>query len=121
MPLTLHELAGITDKVGDGVAGADVVYTDVWVSMGEKVPVEERIRLLKPYKVTPDVMKATGRANSIFMHCLPAFHDLETEVAREYPELIEVDDAVFEGPQSRVFDQAENRMHSIKALMLETI
>lgn len=111
----------ITDKVGDGVAGADVVYTDVWVSMGEKVPVEERIRLLKPYKVTPDVMKATGRANSIFMHCLPAFHDLETEVAREYPELIEVDDAVFEGPQSRVFDQAENRMHSIKALMLETI
>ena len=111
----------ITDKVGDGVAGADVVYTDVWVSMGEKVPVEERIRLLKPYKVTPDVMKATGRTNSIFMHCLPAFHDLETEVAREYPELIEVDDAVFEGPQSRVFDQAENRMHSIKALMLETI
>lgn len=111
----------ITDKVGDGVAGADVVYTDVWVSMGEKVPVEERIRLLKPYKVTPDVMKATGRASSIFMHCLPAFHDLETEVAREYPELIEVDDAVFEGPQSRVFDQAENRMHSIKALMLETI
>lgn len=111
----------ITDKVGDGVAGADVVYTDVWVSMGEKVPVEERIRLLKPYKVTPDVMKATGRANSIFMHCLPAFHDLETEVAREYPELIEVDDTVFEGPQSRVFDQAENRMHSIKALMLETI
>jgi len=111
----------ITDKVGDGVAGADVVYTDVWVSMGEKVPVEERIRLLKPYKVTPDVMKATGRANSIFMHCLPAFHDLETEVAREYPELIEVGDTVFEGPQSRVFDQAENRMHSIKALMLETI
>lgn len=111
----------VTENVAEGVADADVVYTDVWVSMGENVSVEERIRLLKPYKVTPDVMKATGRGGAIFMHCLPAFHDLETEVARQYPDLVEVDDAVFEGPQSRVFDQAENRMHSIKALMLETI
>ena len=111
----------ITDAVADGVAEADVVYTDVWVSMGEAVSVAERIQLLKPYKVTPEVMRRTGRSRSIFMHCLPAFHDLETEFARQYPELIEVDDQVFQSSQSRVLDQAENRMHTIKALMLETV
>ena len=111
----------VTDAVADGVAEADVVYTDVWVSMGEEVSVAERIQLLKPYKVTPEVMRRTGRSRSIFMHCLPAFHDLETEFARQYPELIEVDDQVFQSSQSRVLDQAENRMHTIKALMLETV
>ena len=89
--------------------------------MGEEVSVAERIQLLKPYKVTPEVMRRTGRSRSIFMHCLPAFHDLETEFARQYPELIEVDDQVFQSSQSRVLDQAENRMHTIKALMLETV
>ena len=111
----------MTDVVADGVAEADVIYTDVWVSMGEKVSVEDRIKLLKPYKITPEIMRHTGRSRTIFMHCLPAFHDLETEFARQYPDLIEVDDQVFESSQSRVFDQAENRMHTIKALMLETV
>jgi ornithine carbamoyltransferase len=111
----------ISDDVAASVAGADVVYTDVWVSMGERVSIEDRIRLLIPYKVTREVMAATGKERSIFMHCLPSLHDLETEMARAHPDLIEVEDEVFEDAQSRVFDQAENRMHSIKALMLETV
>ncbi len=108
-------------EVAAGVHQADVIYTDVWISMGESVSVEERIALLKPYKVTEEMMVLTGKAETIFMHCLPAFHDLDTEVARETPDLVEVEDSVFEGPQSRVFDQGENRMHTIKALMLETV
>ncbi len=111
----------VTDSVEDGLPGADAVYTDVWASMGEEDLIEERIRLLKPYKVTPELMAASGRSETIFLHCLPAFHNLETEVSRKYPDICEVSDAVFEGPQSRVFDQAENRLHTIKAIMVATL
>ena len=81
----------------------------------------ERIKLLKPYKVTADVMHMTGRTDSIFLHCLPSFHDMSTEYARRHPDICEVSDDVFESAQSRVFDQAENRMHTAKALMIATI
>ena len=106
--------------------GADVIYTDVWVSMGEPVGVwEERIRELSPYQVNADIMKHAGE-KAVFMHCLPAFHDLETSVGREMGEkfglsCMEVTDEVFEGPQSIVFDEAENRMHTIKAVMAATL
>ncbi len=104
-----------------GVAGAHAVYTDVWASMGEEALIAERVALLRPYKITPDLMAATGRREAIFLHCLPAFHNLETEVARQFPEICEVSDEVFEGPQSRVFDEAENRLHTIKAVMVATL
>ncbi len=105
---------------------ADVIYTDVWVSMGEKESVwEERIKDLTPYRVTSDVMKNAGE-KAIFMHCLPAFHDLNTTVGKEIYEkfgidCMEVTDEVIEGKQSVVFDEAENRMHTIKAVMAETL
>lgn len=105
---------------------ADVIYTDVWVSMGEPVGVwEERIRELSPYQVNAAVMKNAGEG-AVFMHCLPAFHDLKTAVGREMGEkfgltCMEVTDEVFEGPQSIVFDEAENRMHTIKAVMAATL
>jgi ornithine carbamoyltransferase len=111
----------LTEKVEEGVRDCHIVYTDVWVSMGEEAKTAERIALLKPYKVTADMMAATKRADSIFMHCLPAFHDLSTEAARKVPDMCEVADDVFESPQSRVFDQAENRMHTAKALMVATV
>lgn len=111
----------VTDSVEQGVAGADAVYTDVWASMGEEDLIEERIRLLKPYKVTAELMAACGRPDTIFLHCLPAFHNLETDVSRKYPDICEVADEVFEGPQSRVFEQAENRLHTIKAVMVATL
>src|SRR5262249_31734081 len=111
----------MTEDMERSLAGADAIYTDVWVSMGEEAKLDERIALLRRYRVTADVMASSGKPTTIFMHCLPALHDLETEVARNNPDLIEVDDVVFEGPQSRVFSQSENRMHTIKALMLETI
>ncbi len=110
-----------TESVEEGVSEAAVIYTDVWASMGEDSKIEERIELLRPYRVTSRMMGMTGNPGTIFMHCLPAFHDLETEVARKYPEILEVDDDVFHGRQSRVFEQAENRMHTAKALMLETV
>ncbi len=116
----------LTSDVASGTAGADVIYTDVWVSMGEPEEVwEERIRELSPYKVTMDVMKNAG-PQAIFMHCLPAFHDLKTEIGKvmgekyDFTEL-EVCDDVFESPQSVVFDEAENRMHTIKAVMAATL
>ena len=116
----------LTSDVTSGTAGADVIYTDVWVSMGEPEEVwEERIRELSPYKVTMDVMKNAG-PQAIFMHCLPAFHDLKTEIGKvmgekyDFTEL-EVCDDVFESPQSVVFDEAENRMHTIKAVMAATL
>lgn len=102
--------------------GADVLYTDVWVSMGEPVEVwEERIRDLSPYQINQTLMENAG-PQARFMHCLPAFHDRKTEVGREMGErfqrdAMEVTDQVFEGPQSIVFDEAENRMHTIKAVM----
>jgi ornithine carbamoyltransferase len=103
-----------------GVSGANVVYTDVWVSMGEESKFEERIALLRPYQVDMRMMENTGnldRGRVCFLHCLPAFHDRSTEVTREIGAL-EVTDDVFEAPFSRVFDEAENRMHTIKAMMV---
>ena len=110
----------------DAVEGADAIYTDVWVSMGEEDQFEERINLLTPYRVTPEMMKKTGNPECIFLHCLPAFHDLETSVGREIYEKfgiteMEVSDEVFRSTASKVFDEAENRMHTIKAVMVATI
>lgn len=116
----------LTEDVMEGTKGADVIYTDVWVSMGEPDEIwEERIRELTPYKVTADVMKNAGE-QPIFLHCLPAFHDLKTQIGREMGERfrledMEVTDEVFESVQSKVFDEAENRMHTIKAVMLATL
>ena len=116
----------LTEDVVQGTKGADIVYTDVWVSMGEPDEVwEERIRELTPYKVTSDIMKNAGE-NAIFLHCLPAFHDLKTQIGREMGERfgiedMEVTDQVFESSQSKVFDEAENRMHTIKAVMAATL
>ncbi|PIE02800.1 MAG: ornithine carbamoyltransferase [Acidobacteria bacterium] len=111
----------LTDSVAEGVQGADVIYTDVWASMGEEAEIPKRIALLKPYQVNEDLMRKTGKPESIFLHCLPCFHDEHTEVSRQFPEIKEASDGVFEGPQSRVFDQAENRMHTIKAVMVATL
>ncbi|MGW3294902.1 ornithine carbamoyltransferase [Streptomyces xiamenensis] len=117
----------LTEDVDRGVAGADFVATDVWVSMGEPVEAwEERIGLLTPYAVTMDVLRATGNPDVRFLHCLPAFHDLGTQVGRELHERyglssLEVTDEVFESAHSVVFDQAENRMHTIKAVLVATL
>jgi ornithine carbamoyltransferase len=111
----------VTDSIDDGVAGAHVVYTDVWASMGEEGKIQERIALLGPYKVTRTMMEKTGVQGAIFLHCLPAFHNLDTELARQSPAMCEVEDEVFEGRWSRVFDEAENRLHTIKAVMVATL
>ena len=110
----------------DDVKGADVIYTDVWVSMGEEDQFEERINLLKKYQVNMDMIKKTENDDVIFLHCLPAFHDLETAVGMEIKEKfgldsMEVSDEVFRSKHSKVFDEAENRMHTIKAIMVATI
>ena len=110
----------------DAVEGADVIYTDVWVSMGEEAQFEERIRLLEPYRVTMDMLKKTGNPDVIFEHCLPSFHDLETSVGMDiYNRFglkeMEVSDEVFRSKHSVVFDEAENRMHTIKAVMVATM
>lgn len=116
----------LTEDVTEGTRGADVVYTDVWVSMGEPAEIwEERIKELLPYQVNASVMANAGE-NAIFMHCLPAFHDLKTKIGKEMEERfgiaeMEVTDEVFESPQSVVFDEAENRMHTIKAVMAATL
>ena len=111
----------VTADVGVGVGDCDVVYGDVWVSMGEEDLVGDRIRLLGAYKVTAEVMDATGKPDAVYLHCLPALHALDTDFARAHPDVLEVSDTVFEGSQSRVFDQAENRMHTIKAVMVATV
>jgi ornithine carbamoyltransferase len=117
----------LTEKVEEGVKGVDFLYTDVWVSMGEPAEVwAERIKLLTPYQVNLNVVKATGNPKVKFLHCLPAFHNLETEVGRDIHkkfgiEAMEVNDDVFESPMSIVFDEAENRMHTIKAVMVATL
>ena len=116
----------LTEDVESGTKNADVIYTDVWVSMGEPDEVwEERIKDLTPYKVTSAVMKNAGE-KAIFLHCLPAFHDLKTKIGKEMGERfnltdMEVTDEVFESAQSHVFDEAENRMHTIKAVMVATL
>jgi len=117
----------LTESVDEGVADADFLYTDVWVSMGE--PAErwaERIELLRPYQVNADVIQRTGNPDVRFLHCLPAFHNRQTKVGEDiFLEFgldgIEVTEDVFESPASVVFDQAENRMHSIKAVMVATL
>ncbi|MFE6945726.1 ornithine carbamoyltransferase [Streptomyces chartreusis] len=117
----------LTEDVADGVRGADFVATDVWVSMGEPKEVwAERIAALGPYAVTMDVLRATGNPDVRFLHCLPAFHDLGTQVGREIFEQyglqsLEVTDEVFESEHSVVFDEAENRMHTIKAVLVATL
>ncbi len=116
----------LTEAVTEGTKDADIIYTDVWVSMGEPEEVwEERIRLLSPYQVNKKVMD-NAKDTAIFTHCLPAFHDLKTGVGREVYEKfglkeLEVTDEVFESKQSVVFDEAENRMHTIKAVMVATL
>ncbi len=117
----------LTDDVEEAVKGADFLYTDVWVSMGEPAEVwEERIRLLKPYQINRRVMEMTGKPEVKFMHCLPSYHNLETAVGRKIHEqfgleAMEVTDEVFESEASIVFDEAENRLHTIKAVMVATI
>jgi ornithine carbamoyltransferase len=117
----------LTDKVEEGVKGVDFLYTDVWVSMGEPESVwEERIKLLTPYQVNMKVVKATGNPKVKFLHCLPAFHNRETTVGEEIYqkfglEAMEVTEDVFESPMSIVFDEAENRLHTIKAVMVATL
>ena len=116
----------LTDDVRAGTSGADIIYTDVWVSMGEPKEVwAERIEELSPYRVTAEVMKNAGE-QAIFLHCLPAFHDLKTTLGKEMGERfslaeMEVTDEVFQSEQSKVFDEAENRVHTIKAVMLATL
>ncbi|MFG2698646.1 ornithine carbamoyltransferase [Kitasatospora sp. NPDC048407] len=128
---TLAEASGarvtLTEDVAAGVAGADFLYTDVWVSMGEPKEVwAERIALLKPYQVSMDTVRATGNPAVKFLHCLPAYHDLGTEIGRQMFELtgmseLECTDELFESAHSVVFDQAENRLHTIKAVMVATL
>lgn len=117
----------ITDDIGSGVLNADVIYTDVWVSMGESDEVwENRINMLKPYQVNIDMIRAAKNDNVKFMHCLPAFHDVNTKIGKEIfekfgLESMEVTNDIFESEYSIVFDEAENRMHTIKAVMVATL
>lgn len=116
----------LTDDIDEAVQNADVIYTDVWVSMGEEAKTAERIALLKDYQVNEEMIKKTNNPNVIFLHCLPSFHDLNTKVAQDVHEKyglteMEVTDRVFRAPYSKVFDEAENRMHAIKAVMCATL
>ena len=117
----------LTEKISEAVQGVDFLYTDVWVSMGEPDSVwDERIKLLKPYQVNRRVLELTDNPRVKFMHCLPAFHNRETgigaKVHRKYGlDAMEVTDEVFESEHSIVFDQAENRMHTIKAVLVATL
>ena len=117
----------VTVDVDEGVRGVDFLYTDVWLSMGEDASKwGQRIEVLRPYQVNTDVVRRTGNADVKFLHCLPAFHNRETTVGEEiFQEFgldgLEVTDEVFESPRSIVFDQAENRLHTIKAVMVATI
>ena len=117
----------LTESIKEAVKGCDFLYTDVWLSMGEpEAKWAERIKLLKGYQINADVMKMTGNPKTKFMHCLPAFHNADTKVAKDIKsklglDAMEVTDDVFESPASIVFDQAENRMHTIKAILVATI
>jgi ornithine carbamoyltransferase len=114
----------ITDDA-TALANADVLYTDIWASMGEEDQIPHRVKLLTPFRVTAELMAKTQNKDCIFLHCLPSFHDFETEMARQQKErgydIREVTDDVFLSPSSKVFDEAENRMHTIKAVMIATI
>ncbi len=105
--------------------GADIIYTDVWASMGEEDQIPEKVKLLTPYKITMKMLKDTENPDIVFLHCLPAFHDFETRMARDQMDkgydIREVEDEVFRSRYSKVFDQSENKMHSIKAVMVATI
>jgi ornithine carbamoyltransferase len=135
-PKLLKELAQVAEATGStimcetdpfkAVQSADIIYTDVWVSMGEEAKTAERIALLEPYRVTMDLLRASGNPKVIFEHCLPSFHNLETSIGKEVFDIyglkeMEVSDEVFRGPHSVVFDEAENRMHTIKAVMVATM
>lgn len=116
----------ITDNIDEGVKDADVIYTDVWVSMGEESEFENRINLLKDYQVNQELFDKTGKKDTIFLHCLPAFHDTNTvygqQIEKEFGLTeMEVTDEIFRSEHSKVFDQAENRMHTIKAVMAATL
>ncbi len=117
----------VTENVDEGVKGVDFLHTDVWVSMGEPKEVwDERIKLLLPYQVNAEAIRKTGNPNVKFMHCLPAFHNRETKVGEDIYQKtglngLEVTEEVFESPRAIVFDQAENRMHTIKAIMVATL
>ena len=116
----------VTDNVDEAVKDADVIYTDIWVSMGEDESLyKPRVEMLSPYKVTQEMMSKTGKDSTLFMHCLPSFHDFETTVAKtkhdEGIDIREVEDEVFRSKNSVVFDEAENRMHTIKAVMAATL
>ena len=114
----------LSDSIED-IQGADVIYSDIWASMGEEELIPERSKLLAPYRVDDAMLRATGNPDVLFMHCLPSFHDFETKLAREWNakgvDIREVTDEVFRGRHSVVFDEAENRMHTIKAVMVATI
>jgi len=112
----------VFDDPVKGVKGANVLYTDVWVSMGEEAKTAERIRMLRPYQINMDLMRATGNIDGklMFLHCLPAFHDFNTDVTKDTGAL-EVTDEVFESKYSKVFDESENRMHTIKALFVSAL
>lgn len=115
----------VTDNIDD-IKGSDALYTDIWASMGEEDKIEERVKLLAPYKITVDMLKATGNDEVKFMHCLPSYHNFDTETARFFMEekgvdIREVEDEVFKSVNSVVYDEAENRLHSIKAVMVATL
>lgn len=115
----------VTDKIED-IKGSDALYTDIWASMGEEDKIEERVKLLSPYKVTMDMLKSTGNEGVKFMHCLPSYHNFDTETAKFFMEgkgvdIREVDDEVFRSVNSLVYEEAENRLHSIKAVMVATL
>jgi ornithine carbamoyltransferase len=115
----------VTDNIQD-LAGSDAIYTDIWASMGEEDKIQERVKLLSPYKVTTDLLKAAENEDVIFMHCLPAYHDFSTETAKYYMDeqgidIREVSEEVFRSKHSVVYDEAENRLHSIKAVMVATL
>ncbi len=111
----------VTDNVAEGVKGADVIYTDVWASMGEEDKIPERIKLLKPYQITMEMIKKTGNDEVIFLHCLPSFHNNDTDLSKKFPDICEATEEVFESKHSLVFDEAENRVHTIKAIMIATM
>ena len=114
----------ITDDE-NSLQGADVIYGDIWASMGEEELIPQRAKLLTPYRVTDKTLEKTGNPNVLYMHCLPSFHDFETSTAKTWHDkgvdIREVTDEVFRGPHSVVFDEAENRMHSIKAVLVATM